>query len=109
DSFSLDEEAIRTLLDIAGDAERLGNLVELLETRAVENGAGVGAKTAALLRMLRGIVEAVSKSQPERLDPVLRNMASAVGQLSPDMMIGLLSHGSGVEADSGDEDTPRLV
>ena len=59
--------------------------------------------------MLRGIVEAVSKNEPDRLDPVLRNMASAVGQLSPDLMIGLLSHGSGAEGDADDDDTPRLV
>jgi HEAT repeats len=109
DAFALDDEAIRALLEIAGDADRLGDLVAALETRAAEGGAGVGAKTTALLRMLHGIVEAVSKSEPDRLDPVLRNMASAVGQLSPDMMMGLLSHGSGTQGDADDEETPRLV
>ena len=109
DAFALDDEAIRALLDIVGDADRLGDLMVALETRATEGGAGVGAKTTALLRMLHGIVEAVSKSEPERLDPVLRNMASAVGQLSPDMMMGLLAHGSGTQGDTDDEGTPRLV
>jgi HEAT repeats/PBS lyase HEAT-like repeat len=109
DAFALDDEAILALLDIAGDADRLGDLMAALETRAAEGGAGVGAKTTALLRMLRGIVEAVSKSEPDRLDPVLHNMASAVGHLSPDMMMGLLSHGSGAVGDTGDEETPRLV
>ena len=33
------------------------------------------------MRMLRGIVDVVSKNDPERLEPVLQNMASAVGQL----------------------------
>ena len=42
--------------------------------------------------MLRGIVEAVSKSEPERLEPVLRNMAGAVGQLAPDTLLDLLSN-----------------
>ena len=41
--------------------------------------------------MLRGIVDAVSKAEPERLEPVLRNMAGAVGQLTPDTLIDLLS------------------
>jgi hypothetical protein len=109
DSFSLDEEGLRVLLELVGDADRLGELVAALETRATAAGAGVPTKTAALLRMLRGIVEAVSKNEPDRLDPVLRNMASAVGQLSPDMMMGLLSHGSGVGGDADDEDTPRLI
>ena len=55
---------------------------------AVEQGADssgtAGAKTAALLRMLHGIVDGVSRTDPQRLEPVLRNMASAIGELSPD-------------------------
>ena len=67
-----------------------------LETRASESAeGGIDAQAAALLRMLRGIVEAVSKSEPERLEPVLRNMAGAVGQLSPDTLIDLLSRRGG--------------
>ena len=107
-AFELDEETIQTLLSIAGDDKRLGDLVEALETRATAGGASVGVKTAALLRLLRGIVEAVAKSDPERMDPVLRNMAAAVGQLSPDMVVGLLAHGAGAQSEA-DDDTPRLV
>jgi hypothetical protein len=107
DAFDLDDETIKAMLEIAGDEKRLGDLMSALEARAGETGGGVGAKTAALLKMLHGIVEAVSKSEPERLDPVLRNMATAVGQLSPDMIVGLLSQGSATNPD--DEETPRLV
>src|SRR5439155_6350191 len=60
------------------------------------------AKTAALMRMLRGIVDAVAKHDPEQLEPVLRNMASAVGQVSPDMMIGLLHQ-------QQDDEGPKLM
>ena len=100
-SFELDESAIRELLGIASDAEKLTDLMAALETKAGAEG-GIGAKTAALMHMLRGIVEAVSKSDPERLEPVLRNMATAVGQLSPEMLMGLLS-------DRGSDDGPRLM
>ena len=73
-----------------------------LEARG-DGAGGIGAKTAALMRMLRGIVEAVSKDDPERLEPVLRNMAAAVGQCSPDMLLGLMGQ-------RGDDDEgPRLV
>ncbi len=103
DAIELDEDAIREFLGIAGDAGKLSELISELETRADTSGGGLGAKTAALLRMLRGIVEAVSKKQPERLDPVLHNMASAVGQLSPDTLMGLLTT-------AGDaEEGPRLM
>ncbi|MCC7416860.1 MAG: HEAT repeat domain-containing protein [Acidobacteria bacterium] len=103
DTVQLDEDAIREFLGIAADSEKLGALVTELETRADAAGGGLGAKTAALLRMLRGIVDAVATSAPERLEPVLRNMASAVGQLSPDTLMGLLTTAG--DADEG----PRLM
>jgi len=100
-SFNLDDEAMRELLGIAADADKLADLMAALESKAGAEG-GIGAKTAALMRMLRGIVEAVSKADPERMEPVLRNMASAVGQLSPEMLMGLMS-------DRGTEEGPRLM
>jgi HEAT repeat protein len=103
DAIELDEDAIRAFLGIAGDAVRLTELVSTLEARADAAGGGLGAKTAALLRMLRGIVEAVSKQAPDRLDPMLHNMASAVGQLSPDTLMGLLT--TAEDAEEG----PRLM
>src|SRR5207248_3068093 len=101
-TFELDEEQIRQLLEIAADIDRLSELMDAVEARA---GAerGLEMKSAALLRMLRDIVEAVSKSDPQRLEPVLHNMAGAVGQLSPETLMGLL-------AERGDHDEgPRLM
>jgi len=100
-SFELDDEAVLELLGIAVDADKLAALMAALETKA-GGESGIGAKSAALLRMLRGILDAVTKSDPERLEPVLRNMASAVGQLSPEMLMGLMSDR---ESDEG----PRLM
>jgi hypothetical protein len=108
DAFALDEETIQALVEIAGDADKLAELVAALDTRAGEGGAA-GGKTAALLRVLHGIVNAVSKSNPDRLDPLLKNMAFAVGRLSAEAMLSLLSHGAGVAQGGADEDTPRLV
>jgi HEAT repeat protein/PBS lyase HEAT-like repeat-containing protein len=99
-AFELDDEAVRELLGIAADAEKLAELMATLETRVGPAG-GLGAKTAVLMRMLRGIVDTVSKADPEQLEPVLRNMATAVGQLSPEMLMGLMSDRSG--ADEGPE------
>jgi hypothetical protein len=90
-AFELDAIAIGELLGIAGDPDKLAELMAGLEA-SVEPGTSVSATSAVLMRMLRGIVEVVSKSQPQQLEPVLRNMASAVGQLSPDMLLGLLRH-----------------
>src|SRR5205807_10505871 len=59
-SFELDEAGIKELLGIALDSDKLSEMMSTLE-QSVEGGAGIGAKTAALMRMLRGIVEVVSK------------------------------------------------
>jgi hypothetical protein len=100
-SFELDEEGIRELLGVALDSDKLAEMMSTLEA-TVDKTGGIGAKTAALMRMLRGIVEAVSKADPEHLEPVLRNMASAVGQVSPEMMLGLLHQ-------QHDDEGPQLI
>jgi hypothetical protein len=88
-AFDLDEAAVTELIGIAGDADRLADLMAAVEEGASESG-GVGAKTTAVMRMLRAVIDAVSKADPNRLEPVLGNMASAVGRLSPEMLMGLL-------------------
>jgi hypothetical protein len=103
-AFDLDEAGIRELLGIAGDPERLAELMASLE-RSADGEGGIGAKTAALMRMLRGIVEVVSKNDPEKLEPVLRHMASAVGQCSPDMLLGLIGQRGG----AGEDEGPGLI
>ena len=102
DAFDLDDEAIKSLLEVASHSDKLAALMVELETRAVAEG-GIAARASALLRMLRGLVEAVSRSAPDSLEPVLRSMAGAVGQLTPDTLLELLSNRS------GPEDGPRLM
>ena len=88
-AFELDESAIADLIGLATTSERLSDLMSTVEAK-METGGSVGTKTAAVIRMLRGIVDVVSKNAPERLEPVLQNMATAVGQFSPEMLLGLL-------------------
>ena len=89
-AFDLDEEAIKELLGIASDADRLADLMAAVESGTNEGTGGIAAKTAALLRMLRGIMDAVANNAPDTVEPVLQNMAAAVGQLSPEMLLGLM-------------------
>jgi hypothetical protein len=87
--FDLDAAAVQEILGVALDADQLAGVMTTLESRS--GARGISAKTAALMRMLRGIVEAVSRTAPHQLEPVLRSMASAVGSLSADMVLGLLA------------------
>jgi hypothetical protein len=102
-AFELDEEGVRELLAITGDTERLAELMTTIESRASGSG-DVTIKAAALMRMLRDIVSVVSKNKPDELDPTLRNMATALGALSPDALMGLISERSNEE-----EDDPQLI
>src|SRR5438093_2165563 len=88
DAFVLDEETIQALVEIAGDADKLADLVSTLEARAGDS-RGTAAKTAALLRVLQGIVSAVTQSNLDGVDSLLRNVAVAAGPLSAGAMPSL--------------------
>src|SRR5215831_6655585 len=102
-AFELDEEGVRELLAITGDAERLTELMTTIESKSSDAG-NVTTKAAALMRMLRDVVSVVSKNRPEELDPTLRNMATALGALSPDSLMSLIS-----ERNVQDDDDPQLI
>jgi HEAT repeat protein len=102
DAFALDEQALQELIEIARSPEQLAELVTELERRATSDG-NVGATAAALLRMLQSVVDAVAKSSPDGLEPVLKNMATAVGQLAPDTVVHLFSERGDVA------ERPRLM
>jgi hypothetical protein len=91
DMFELDERAMRELMEVARSQDQLAGLLAELESRTVSEGQ-VGALTAALLRMFRQIMDAASKTDPEGTEPALQNLATAVGRLAPDTVLGLLSH-----------------
>ena len=99
-AFDLDEDALRELLSVAVDPDRLVELLAAVEDRAGSDGSA-SAKATPMMRVLRRLIEAVSKKDPERLDPVLRNMATAIGRLSPDMLMALLTE--------QDDEGPQLM
>ena len=100
DRVETEDDALRGLMELAGDADRLGNLLSALDARATSGGQTLEGKTAAVIRLIQRLVEAVKKEQPDSLEPILRNVAGAVGQLSPEMIISLLSQ-TGGETDAG--------
>ena len=104
DAFDLDEDALRALLDVAGDSDRLAELILAVDKSATRGGGGIGQRAAALIRLLQGIVETVSSKSPDQLEPAMQNLASAIGRLSPEMMVSLLSHRGSARAE-----TPAVV
>jgi HEAT repeat protein len=88
----LDEETLKGLLEVCGDPERFAEFLVELES----NGeASMGSKASALLRMLRGVVDLVAKTDPSNIEPLLKNMAQGFGTLSPELLLELLSTEAG--------------
>ena len=106
DTRELNDETIRALADLAEDPTRLARLVGEVDDRAAAT-VGLPVRTAALISMLRGIVHAVTTTDAGKLDDVKHNMATALGQLSPDVMLELLARRLGT--DEKDAGTPTIV
>ncbi len=98
-----DEEATKLLLEIARDEQQLGDLFVALESRGAEDQSSQ-AKAVAVVRMLQSIVKTVRHARPEETDGVLRNLAGAVGRLSPELMVSLLAH-----ADTATTETANTI
>ncbi len=87
--LELDDSAARTLADIIGDPAKLDELMAQLEKHA--DGQGVDAKTGAFLSLLRGLADHVSRTGPEKLDTMFKQMGHAAGRLSAENMVALLA------------------
>jgi hypothetical protein len=89
-AMDLDEETISTLLELAGDPARFGEFLARLQ-QAGGADTTLGARAAALLGILRGVVNAASTRGPDDLDGALQSIAQATSRLTPDMMLGMLA------------------
>jgi hypothetical protein len=88
----LDDETLRDLLEVCSDPERFSQFVAALEQNDEANAA---TKASALLRMLRGVIDLVSRSDPGRIETILRSVAQGFGTLSPELLLELLSTDEG--------------
>ena len=103
-AFDLDEAGIRELLGIAVDSEQLADLMTSLESSAESRRRRRPEDGGACCGCCAASSSVVSKKQPEQLEPVLKNMAAAVGRCSPEMLLGLMgpqTDDEGAAADAG--------
>jgi HEAT repeat protein len=91
DRGTLDERALASLLEIARDAERLGELLARLQARARGAGHSAEAQQAAVIRLLRSLAEYTASHSPDEFDEVMNNIASGTTRLGPDLMLSLLA------------------
>ncbi|OFW16311.1 MAG: hypothetical protein A3H29_16100 [Acidobacteria bacterium RIFCSPLOWO2_02_FULL_67_21] len=90
-SGPLDEAGLAALLGTLGKASEFAELLERLQGAAAGGDATVGARAAALLTLIRRMLEATAqwpKGQGE--DAVLQTAATAMSRLTPEMMLEII-------------------
>jgi hypothetical protein len=100
--LDLDDSAMRALVTLVTDPAKLQALVAKLEEAAAGDPK---SHAAAMIRLVRGIAEFLSKATPEELEPMFRRMATAAASgLSPDAMLALLEQRGSPDALAGSID-----
>ena len=100
-TLTVDDAALRALLEIVDDPAKLEQLMSQLEQTAAKSPQGVELQTAALLNMVRGLVDYVSRNNPQDLNTVFEQFGRGARHLSVEAMIALLSERQRPEAMAG--------
>ncbi|MBA3269041.1 MAG: HEAT repeat domain-containing protein [Acidobacteria bacterium] len=87
----LDDNAMGTLFDIAGDTTRFKEFTEQFVTKASEGGQR--GKKEIVLRVLQALADFVARTQPDQLHRILGQIAGGVPQLTPDLVVTLITTG----------------
>jgi hypothetical protein len=100
-TLTVDEAALKALLEIVQEPSKLDELMKQLEQTAAKSPQGVELQTAALLNMVRGLVDYVSRTEPQQLNSVFEQFGRGARRLSVEAMIALLSERKRPEAMAG--------
>ena len=87
----LDDAAMNALFDIAGDPSRFKEFTERLVTQASEGGRR--GKKELVLRVLQALADYVARVDPDQLDRILHQIAGVLPQLTPDLVVTLITTG----------------
>ncbi|MGC4083099.1 MAG: HEAT repeat domain-containing protein [Vicinamibacterales bacterium] len=99
-AFDIPEDLLQSLLTGDVDSDILTEVFRELDRVVEAAGGGIGARAAALIRLLRGIVHAVHERAPHEDDRIMRDLAMALGHTSPDVLLSVLAQ-KGEEGDTG--------
>jgi hypothetical protein len=91
DLSDLDDESLQALVDISSDHSRFQEFTEQLVERASEGGRR--GKKEVVLKVLQALADYVARTSPDQLDRILRQIAGVVPQLTPDLVVTLITTG----------------
>jgi HEAT repeat protein len=95
---TLDANALKALLDTLGDSARFGELIERLQSAATGGDATVSARAAALLELVKQMLDAsVERLGENGKEGVLQTVADSSSRLTPDMLIEIIERARAAE------------
>ena len=80
-----------SMLALADDPARLVQFAERLQAAGKAGGDDSNQQRKSLLELMHGLANYAADRKPEELDGVLNNMAGAAAQLSPEMLLSLMT------------------
>ncbi len=90
---ALDADALTSLLDALGDSARFGDLIDRLQTTAAAGDPTVSARAAALLELVKRMLDAsVRRSGEQGKEGVLQTVADSSSRLTPEMLLAVIEH-----------------
>lgn len=93
-AFEIPEDLLTALIDGSTDSEVLTEVFAQLTGTDTSDTTG-SDRAAALVRLLRSIVTEIKSKAPHRSEAVLRDLAIALGHMSPALLLDVLEHADG--------------
>lgn len=91
DTVDIPEELIRALLDESGYNDTLARVLAEIDEAAEAAGRTIPARAAALLRLLRGLLNSAARRVPDRLEQLTLRLSSSLERLTPDLMLAVVA------------------
>ena len=82
---------MQNMLELADSPEQLAQFAQRLQEVGKASGDDSIQQRKALLEMMHGLANYAAEREPEKLDAVLDKMAGAAAQMSPDMLLTLIT------------------
>jgi HEAT repeat protein len=86
-----DQAPMASMLQLADDPDRLAQFAEKLQAAGKAGGDDSNQQRKSLLELMHGLANYAAERKPDELDAVLNNMAGAAAQLSPEMLLSLMT------------------
>jgi HEAT repeat protein len=94
------------MLELAMDSKRLAEFAERLQDLGRASGEDSTQRRKTLIELMHGLANYAAESQPAQLDAMLDRMAGAAAQMSPDMLLTLIT--DPLPLQPADSTAPRL-